>query len=91
MCTYAHGPIPDGYTVDHLCNVRLCCNPDHLKAVPHHENVNRGENNFYAINARKTHCVRGHELPPYVVGGVRICKACRIIAQREYRARKRAS
>ena len=26
-----HGPIPTGYTVDHLCHVTLCVNPDHLR------------------------------------------------------------
>ena len=26
----ANGPIPDGAQVLHRCDVRLCCNPDHL-------------------------------------------------------------
>src|SRR5262245_28915102 len=27
----AHGPIPPGLTLDHLCRVRTCVNPDHLE------------------------------------------------------------
>jgi len=27
------GPIPDGHHVHHTCEVRLCCNPDHLEAL----------------------------------------------------------
>lgn len=27
------GPVPEGYEVDHMCNVRACCNPDHLRAM----------------------------------------------------------
>ncbi len=25
----AHGPIPDGLLVTHICGVKLCCNPEH--------------------------------------------------------------
>ena len=35
------GPIPDGLTIDHLCRVRLCINPDHLEAVTRAENTRR--------------------------------------------------
>jgi hypothetical protein len=30
-----HGPISGGYTLDHLCGVRACCNPEHLQVVGH--------------------------------------------------------
>lgn len=29
-----HGPIPPGWEVDHKCNLRACCNPEHLQALP---------------------------------------------------------
>lgn len=33
------GPIPDGYFIDHMCHVRLCANPSHLRAVTPKHNV----------------------------------------------------
>jgi len=36
-----NGPIPKGYDVDHLCDNPLCCNPKHLDAVTHSENMKR--------------------------------------------------
>ncbi len=36
------GPIPDGLTIDHLCRVHNCQNPDHLEPVTRRENVRRG-------------------------------------------------
>lgn len=52
--------LPPGWHVDHLCRIHACCNPDHLEAVPHAENVARGVS-FSAQNANKTHCPAGHE------------------------------
>lgn len=37
-----HGPMAPGMTIDHICRVRHCVNPDHLEAITHKENVNRG-------------------------------------------------
>jgi hypothetical protein len=33
------GPIPEGHELDHTCQVRACCNPDHLKPMTHAENM----------------------------------------------------
>lgn len=37
----AKGQIPDGLVIDHLCNIPLCVNPDHLEAVTQAENLRR--------------------------------------------------
>ena len=55
------GKIADGLTLDHLCRVPLCVNPDHLEAVTHRENVLRGKA-VTALNAKKKYCKHGHEL-----------------------------
>lgn len=33
-----HGPIPPRKQIDHKCQNRLCCNPDHLQIVTHRKN-----------------------------------------------------
>lgn len=86
------GPIPEGLTLDHLCRVRNCVNPAHLEPVTHRENVLRGTS-IMAVNSRKTHCLRGHELTPeniYVCSSQptsRRCKTCHLQRQRDARRR----
>jgi hypothetical protein len=81
---WAHlvGPIPTGMTIDHVCRNKRCVNPDHFELVTAEEN-NRRSGSFSAVNARKTHCVRGHEFTPentyvqYNKGKPgRLCKKC---------------
>lgn len=37
----AHGPIPDGLELDHLCRLTRCVRPDHLEPVTQKENHRR--------------------------------------------------
>ncbi len=55
-----NGRDPFPLQVDHLCRKRSCVNPDHLEAVDNRTNVLRGIG-VTAQNAKKTHCIRGHE------------------------------
>lgn len=89
----AHGPIPDGLEPDHLCRVRHCVRPDHLEAVTRRENILRGIGPT-AVNARKTHCLRGHLFDADNTGASqhppqRVCRACDRETQRRYKETKR--
>jgi len=75
--------IPEGKELDHLCHNRACVNPEHLEPVTHRENGLRG-NTFGAINARKTHCPKGHPYNQENTGYtkhknsiLRYCRACK--------------
>jgi hypothetical protein len=85
--------IPKDDEADHLCKNRRCVNPDHIEIVSGKENTLRGMGPT-AINARKTHCVNGHELTPdntYIRPDdqARDCKICAREAKRRQRERQK--
>ena len=86
------GPIPDGRQLDHLCRVRLCVNPSHLEPVTPRQNIHRSPIAPAAINARKTHCPKGHPYTPentYFNGPRktwRLCRTCQLNRPRSSRS-----
>jgi hypothetical protein len=86
------GPIPDGMVLDHLCCVRACVNPEHLRVCTHVENVLAPHSvSPTAINQRKTHCYRGHPYTEETLmvkpDGRRECRICRRMGEPERKRR----
>jgi hypothetical protein len=75
----AHGPIPSGKEIDHLCRNRACVNVAHLEAVTHRTNVRRG-----IRNRPRIFCPRGHLFRNGYVGprGALQCRVCKAIEAR---------
>lgn len=78
----AQGPIPNGLQIDHLCRNPACVEPKHLEAVTCRTNLMRGFG-FAGINARKTHCPKGHPYDKIYQCG-RSCAECKRIASQKY-------
>jgi hypothetical protein len=83
--------IPEGLTIDHLCRIRDCVNPEHLEVVTLAENLRRGKG-MTAKWANRTHCEYGH---PFSGDNLRIrrghreCVECvRRIAREGYHKRR---
>lgn len=78
--------IPEGLTLDHLCSVRRCINPEHLEVVTQRVNLLRG-NTVAGNNSRKTHCPRGHKLSSNNIKkdnrGYRSCRTCHNLRERK--------
>lgn len=73
------GPIPDDLVLDHRCRNHGCVSPEHTEKVTAAENILRGYGGP-AQNARKTHCLRGHEFTPentYFYGPSGTKRSCR--------------
>lgn len=67
------GNIPNGLEIDHICKVRCCVNPNHLRLVTREENM--------AFRTQRSHCDNGHpfsEENTYLRPGTngRQCRTC---------------
>lgn len=91
--TLTNGAIPNSLTVDHLCRNRKCVNPAHMAIVSPKENTLRGYGPT-AVNARKTHCIHGHELTPDNIRnsscGWRVCRKCHRVRRLATKLKRRA-
>lgn len=75
-----NGPIPEGMVLDHICRVRNCVRPIHLRVVTRGENVLLGTG-LAAQKLRQQHCCYGHSLDDAIRiqkkdGIRRTCRKC---------------
>lgn len=86
-----NGPIPEQMVVNHVCKQRSCVNPQHLQIVTPRENSLRDSQSPAAVNARKTHCPKGHPYDRVHGSGggkkQRVCSECQRDKQRRLRQR----
>lgn len=84
-----HGPVPDGKELDHVgCDNPACCNPRHLNAVTHAENVGRAKPGRRSWRRERSHCKNGHEFHEgntRLANGYRVCKDCAREASTRFR------
>lgn len=91
------GPIPEGLTIDHLCEVPRCVNPLHLEPVTQAENNRRADLGYWWRD--RDRCANGHlfddantHIRIKASGSkVRLCRACARERTRRYRLRKGAN
>lgn len=77
---YFCGLIQEGMVIDHICRVRNCVNPKHLRCVSVRDNVLKNSRSKQALNKVKTVCKNGHSFNSENTGtdkrGDRYCKQC---------------
>ncbi len=89
-------PIPEGLTLDHLCRVKACVNPEHLEPVTLAENIRRSAPFREYVDTRVV-CANGHPLSgsnAYPRSGRRSslgCRACDREKSRRYRKNRSAA
>ena len=88
----AFGPVGEGLVINHKCRNRACVNWQHLECVTTGENALKDSTAIGAINARKTHCPRGHTYDGSYINRTtgkaqRVCKTCEREKSRRLRAK----
>lgn len=92
---HVNGQIPPGMTVDHVCRVRRCVNPAHLRLMTNVDNAtSNGRGNRRKPTPTGTLCSAGHEVLLYA-SGAKHCRECanawaRAKYQRQQRVRSGA-
>jgi hypothetical protein len=83
----AHGEIPAGLEIDHLCDNRACVNIEHLRAVTHKENMSHAKTRVLHTGF----CRNGHDLSIAGVFGKPpkgpSCRECKRQSLRRWRAK----
>lgn len=90
------GAIPDGMQAHHICEVKLCCNPKHLKllSLADHRRLHPCLD-FGLVQSGKTHCPQGHEYTQentmrFGPTRARRCRSCENARYRHLRAKVNA-
>lgn len=66
--------------IDHICMIRKCINPEHLRIVDAKTNAIENSNSVSAINSKKLKCINGHDFDEQntrISGKRRVCRACK--------------
>lgn len=87
---HSFGDIPKGCVVHHTCQTRNCVNPAHLRLATVRDNALRESNSVSSLNARKTHCPKGHPFDRKY-GGQRYCSVCEAAKTKRLRAKWKAA
>jgi HNH endonuclease len=88
------GGIGVGKELDHICENRRCCNPEHMVEVDKQWHLEVSPRNVTWKNRNKTHCVNGHEYTEENTirraGGGRDCRACNNARQKKFQRKRKA-
>ena len=89
-----NGPIPDGLLVRHICDNKVCVNPDHLIVGTQSDNLDDMTCRGRAFWGAQTHCKNGHPFTPENTrtreNGARRCIACAREGSRRHYARSKS-